>query len=138
VAKHVVGLVSDIPPGARTQAQVDGRAIAVFNVAGTFYAVRDICPHRGAPLSAGTVVGSLTGECAGDYRYDRARTFVKCPWHGWEFELATGQSFCEPERERVRPYPVRVERGEQLRVEGPYVAETIPISVEDDYVVVEV
>jgi 3-phenylpropionate/trans-cinnamate dioxygenase ferredoxin subunit len=133
VAKHVVGRVSELPPGTRHRAQVGGRGIAVFNVEGRYYALRDICPHRGAQLSAGTVVGSLTGRFAGDYRYDETRMLVKCPWHGWEFDLATGQSWCEPERERVRPYPVTIERSP-----GPYVAETVPISVEDDYVVVEV
>jgi 3-phenylpropionate/trans-cinnamate dioxygenase ferredoxin subunit len=147
VGRHIVGSVSELLPGTRRRVLVGGRALAVFNVDGTFYALRDICPHRGAMLSAGTVVGSLTAPCAGDYRYDESRMLVKCPWHGWEFDLATGQSWCEPERERVRPYAVTVESGEQLaaaetataeRAPGPYVAETVRISVEDDYVVVEI
>jgi nitrite reductase/ring-hydroxylating ferredoxin subunit len=146
MAKFVVGRANDIPPGTKCQATVDGRAIAIFNVDGRFYALRDVCPHRGARLSEGTVVGSLTACAAGAYDYDEARMFVKCPWHGWEFELETGQSWCEPARERVRPYRVTVESGQELieapadspaRVPGPYVAETLSVSVEDDYVVIE-
>jgi nitrite reductase/ring-hydroxylating ferredoxin subunit len=134
VASFVVGAVSEMPPGSRRQVRAGGRDIAVFNVGGTFYALKDTCPHRGARLSAGSVVGGLTAPCAGAYEYDGSRQFVKCPWHGWEFDLATGRSYCEPERERVRAYPVSVERREP----GPYVAETVPVAVEDDYVVVEV
>ena len=62
---------------------------------------------------------------------------VKCPWHGWEFDIKTGQSWCSPMRVRVRPYPVDVESGGEL-VKGPYVAERFNVSVEDDYIVVEV
>ena len=139
MASYVVGSVSEMPPGTRRQVTAGGRDIAVFNVDGTFYALKNVCPHRGAQLSAGTVVGSLTAPCAGSYEYDESQMFVKCPWHGWEFDLATGQSYCEPERERVKPYAVTVERGAQLdREPGPYVAETVPIAVEDEYVVVKI
>jgi len=75
---------------------------------------------------------------------------IRCPWHGWEFDLRTGQSWCEPSRVRVRKYEVSVEpgatlveRGEETEpgmeglVKGPYVAETYPVAVEQQYVVVE-
>jgi nitrite reductase/ring-hydroxylating ferredoxin subunit len=137
VAKHVIGPTAELPPGTRRQVKVGHRELAVFNVDGTFYALRDICPHRGALLSDGTVVGSLTACGAGEYEYDPSRRLVKCPWHGWEFDLATGQSWCEPKRERVKAYDVSVQPGAEL-VPGPYVAETISISVEDDYLVVEI
>jgi 3-phenylpropionate/trans-cinnamate dioxygenase ferredoxin subunit len=66
---------------------------------------------------------------------------VRCGWHGWEYDLRTGQSSYDPEHDRVRAYEVSVEHGDALadgRRPGPYVAETVPISIEDDYVVVEV
>ena len=146
--RFVVGVVSEMPPGTRRRVLVNGRAIAIFNDRGRFYALRDICPHRGAQLSDGTVVGSVTSTAAGCYETDPDRRLVKCPWHGWEFDLATGQSWCDPEHERVRAYDVTVEAGDRLggsevqtatmpgRQKGPFVAETIDISVEDDYVVV--
>lgn len=63
--------------------------------------------------------------------------FNRCPWHGWEFDIRTGQSWCEPARIKVRSCPVEVAHGEEL-VQGPYVAETVKVAIEDDYVVVDV
>ena len=63
--------------------------------------------------------------------------FLRCPWHGWEFDIRTGQSWCDPKSTRARQFQVTVEPGEKL-VKGPYVAETFPVSVEEEYLVVEV
>jgi 3-phenylpropionate/trans-cinnamate dioxygenase ferredoxin subunit len=72
----------------------------------------------------------------GQYRYSRKGEIIRCPWHGWEYDLRTGKSFCEPERARVRSFPVSIAPGSTL-VEGPYVAETFPVRIEDDYVVID-
>jgi 3-phenylpropionate/trans-cinnamate dioxygenase ferredoxin subunit len=144
MGKFVVGLLQDLPPGTTRRVEAGGRAIALFNVEGTFFALRDVCPHQGAPLSNGTVVGSISAAAPGCYDYDHGRKVVKCPWHGWEYELKTGQSWFDPANSRVRPYEVSVESGGELnrrpeRVPGPYVAETVSVWVEDGaYVVVEV
>jgi 3-phenylpropionate/trans-cinnamate dioxygenase ferredoxin subunit len=144
--KYVVAPVAEIPPGTQRKVEVGGRSVAVFNVEGTFRALRDICPHKGAELSAGVVVGSVSATEPGCYVYDASRTLVRCPWHGWEYDLVTGQSWVDPEKQRVRPYPVTVEAGETLfeldenaegPQPGPYIAETIKISVEDEYVVID-
>ena len=57
-------------------------------------------------------------------------------WHGREFDIRAGQSYCDPKRFRTRAYAVNVEPGASV-VKGPYVAETIAVSVESDYVVVD-
>jgi nitrite reductase/ring-hydroxylating ferredoxin subunit len=145
MAKFVVGNVAAFPPGSRRRVSLEGREIAIFNVDGRFRALRDVCPHQGAELSAGTVVRSVASSGPGCYEMDLNRVLVKCPWHGWEFDLETGQSWCDPLRQRTRPYPISVEPGASLLpiaegdkpTPGPFVAETISISVEDDYVVVE-
>ncbi len=141
MSKFVVGPVESFPPGTQRRVVVEGRGIAIFNVDGTFRALRDVCPHQGAELSAGTVVLSVTADQPGVYEVDPDRVLVKCPWHGWEFDLATGQSWCDPGRQRTRSYRVSVEPGAELaaqgREPGPYVAETITVSLEDDYVVVD-
>ena len=72
----------------------------------------------------------------GSYDYSRPGEIVRCPWHGWEFDVRTGRSWCDPKRMRLMNYAVTVEPGAKL-VEGPYVAETFAVAVEDDYVVVE-
>src|SRR5262249_48737677 len=138
--KTVVGPVSDFPIGTKTRIEIDGRAIAIFSVDSGFYALRDVCPHRGAPLSAGSFVGWLEADGPGCYRFDSSRQLIKCPWHGWEYELATGQSWYDPVRDRVRAYSIDVQGGQALldevmesnheRLPGPYVAETFTLSVE--------
>ena len=62
---------------------------------------------------------------------------IRCPWHSWEFDIRTGQSWCDPQRIRARRYDVKVARGSEL-VEGPYVAESFKVAVENDYLVIEI
>ena len=50
--------------------------------------------------------------------------------------MRTGKSFCDPSKISIRNYPVEVAEGQKV-VEGPYVAETIPVTIEEQYVVVE-
>jgi nitrite reductase/ring-hydroxylating ferredoxin subunit len=136
MASHVVAAVDDIPPGKRKVVDVNGRAIVVFNLAGEFFALNNRCPHRGGHLSDGIQTGLIESKVPGEYCYSRLGEMVKCPWHGWEFDIRTGKSWCDPSRIRVRQYPVAVKAGTEL-VEGPHVAETFPVRVEDNYVVVD-
>lgn len=138
MSKYVVAPVDELPSGTQRLVVAGGREIAVFNVEGTFYALRNQCPHQGGPLCSGFVAARLESPGPGRYNYDEGRKLVKCPWHGWEFDLATGQSWFDPTRRRVRAYPVAVESGETVLAPGPYVAETVPVRIEDDYVVIEV
>ena len=149
--KHVVAAVDEIPPGGRKIVEVAGRSIGVFNLGGEFFALRNRCPHQGGPLCEGRIWGLLTARAPGEIEYTREGEILTCGWHGWEFDIRTGQSWCEPERLRVRSYEVSVEAGAAIvateadpespvpgRVKGPYVAESYPVSVEGRYVVVEV
>lgn len=161
MAKHVVAKVSDVPQGGRLLLTLQGRSVGIFNVGGRFYALLNRCPHMGADLCRGSILGRLDADGPGEFRYDDSKLLLRCPWHGWEYDLETGQSYFDS---RVRPYPVGVESGEQVRDEveagdaklideggspkagvglpapglrlGPYVAETFPIAIEDDYLVV--
>ena len=137
MARHVVAPLSEIPPGARKLVEAAGRPIVVFNVGGRLFAVSNRCPHAGGSLVHGKLVGLLEASEPGSYRYSRKGEIVKCPWHGWEFDLATGKSRCDPEKVQVRAYPVDVEPGAKV-AEGPLQVETFAVSVEDDYVVVTV
>jgi nitrite reductase/ring-hydroxylating ferredoxin subunit len=134
--KHVVAAVGEIPPGTRKLAQVNGRAIVVFNLGGEFFALNNRCPHRGGSLFHGRQTGLVESDGPGNYCYSRQGEIIRCPWHGWEFDVRTGQSWCDPTGVRARRYAVAVEAGTKL-VAGPYVAETLPVTVEGDYVVVE-
>lgn len=134
--KHVVAPVGEIPPGGRKLVTLDGRAVVIFNVAGEFFALNNRCPHRGGSLAQGHLTGLVEASAPGEYCYSRRGEIIRCPWHAWEFDLRTGRSWCDPQRLRARQYPVSVEPGAKL-VEGPYQAETFPVTVENDYVVIE-
>ena len=122
--KYVVASADEIPPGGRKIVDVAGRSIGVFNVDGEYFALRNRCPHQGGALCEGKLWGVLKADTPGAFEYSPTREILTCPWHGWEFHVRTGQSWCEPIRLRVRRYDVSVE--------------TYPTSVEGSQVVVEV
>ena len=121
--KFVVGKADEIPPGGRKIVRVAGRSIGVFNVGGRFYAIRNRCPHQGAALCEGKLWGVLKADVPGNFQYDASKEILACPWHGWEFSVKTGQSWCEPKRLRVRRYDVSVEDRTALELDAPVAAE---------------
>jgi 3-phenylpropionate/trans-cinnamate dioxygenase ferredoxin subunit len=135
--RQVVARAIDVPPGQSKIVTVNGREIGVFNLGGEYFALANRCPHEGGPLCAGKIIPLIQSDGPGHYRLTRHQEFLRCPWHGWEFEIRTGQSWCDPKSTRARQFDVKVESGETL-AKGPYVAETIPVSIEEEYLVVEV
>lgn len=88
---RVAGM-ADVQPGHGMVAEVNGKTVAVFNVDGVFHVVDNTCLHRGGPLGEGEVEGSV----------------VTCPWHGWQFNVATGACVNNPSG-KVAVYQVKVE-----------------------------
>ena len=136
MTRHVVAPTAEFPPGTRRLVEIDGRAIAVFNVKGEYFALLNRCPHNGGSLVDGVLTGLLQSGEPGAYTYARQGEVIRCPWHGWEFDIRTGRSFCSGIKARARSFPMHVEPGTAL-VEGPYRAQTIPVRIEDSYVVLE-
>jgi len=89
----------ELPPGGKKLTEIDGRAIAVFNVAGTYYAIDDVCTHDGGPLAEGALNG-----CE-----------IQCPRHGAKFDVRTGKALCFPAFEPVATHSV------EIREDGLYV-----------------
>jgi 3-phenylpropionate/trans-cinnamate dioxygenase ferredoxin subunit len=136
MARHVVAAVGELPPGTRKFLEIDGRPIAVFNINGEYFGLLNRCPHQGASLCEGPLIGLARSSTPGEIEYTKLGEIIRCPWHGWEFDIRTGQSYCDPRRFRARAYPATVEPGATV-VKGPYVAETLKVEVESEYVVVE-
>lgn len=132
--RHVIGRAAEIAPGSALRVEIEGRPIAVFNIDGDFVAIGDRCPHEGASLCRGQIIGLIESDAPGHYRIVRGGEFVRCPWHGWEFDLRTGRSWCDPDRTRVRSYEVTVAERSEL-VEGPWRLETFEVADEGGYVV---
>jgi nitrite reductase/ring-hydroxylating ferredoxin subunit len=72
---HKIAVVDDCPPGRSLEVVVGDRVIALFNVDGQFFALDGVCPHQGGPLGGGELAGCV----------------VTCPWHGWQFDVTSGQ-----------------------------------------------
>jgi 3-phenylpropionate/trans-cinnamate dioxygenase ferredoxin subunit len=136
MSRHVVASVADIGPGQKKLVTVKGREIGVFNVNGEFFALANRCPHAGGPMCEGRIVPLIEPSAPGEYRVARHGEFLRCPWHGWEYDIRTGQSWCDPETMKIRQFKVQVEPGETL-VKGPYIAETFAVTVEENYVVID-
>lgn len=105
---HPVGLADEIKPGSSKIVDIAGRSIGVFNVDGTYYAIRNVCPHQLAPLCRGRVTGTTKPSPVGEYRYGQEGQIIHCPWHGWEFDITTGKSVFNPNRMRVPKYQADV------------------------------
>lgn len=96
----------EIPPGGRKIVEVDGKSIGVFNVNGRFTAILDVCPHELAPICRGVVRGTTLPSLPGQYRWGHEGEILACPWHGWEFNLISGESVVD--RRKLRIFPVEV------------------------------
>jgi nitrite reductase (NADH) small subunit len=98
---HVVCKRSDVPANRGWPVRVGAESIAIFEVDGRLMAVENVCRHVGNPIDDGFVQGGC----------------VSCPWHGWRYDLRTGDHLTLFGRRRgLRTYPVRTE-GEDVLVE---------------------
>lgn len=91
---------TDLPAGSSAIVEIEGRTIAVFNVNGRYFALDNICAHRGGPLGEGFV--------------DPRNLTVQCPWHGWVYSLASGVSLIDS-MAKVETFEVFVE-GEDVKI----------------------
>ncbi|MCS6287303.1 MAG: non-heme iron oxygenase ferredoxin subunit [Nitrospira sp.] len=87
-----VASTADVKPGQAVVVEVNGKTLAVFNVDGAFHAIDNTCVHRGGPLGEGDIHGKV----------------VACPWHGWQFDVTTGECVKNPAA-KVEVYQVKVE-----------------------------
>lgn len=116
MAEYVVGSVAEFPPGTHRVVKIRNLEVGIFNVAGQFYALPNVCTHQFGPLCAGTVNGTTAcgPETGWRFAWVREGEILTCPWHGLEFDLTTGRCLANP-KVRVRQYPVTVE-GDVVRL----------------------
>ncbi len=105
--RHPVAVVGEIPPGQRKLVEISGRTIGVFNVHGSYVAVLNLCPHENAPVCLGRLTGTTLNSTPGEFKWGREGEILVCPWHGWEFDITTGE--CLADRRKLHRYPVSVE-----------------------------
>jgi nitrite reductase (NADH) small subunit len=107
-----VGAVDDVRRDGCRVVDVEGRPVGVISVGDEFYAVSDRCPHMGASMCAGSLSGTLVPSDPHDFVYGMDQRVLRCPWHGWEFDLESGRSLLEPRRYGLRTYRVTAHDGQ--------------------------
>ncbi len=110
--KRISFPAAELPSGGRKVIVSGRREIAIFNVEGNLYAVKNRCPHQQAPLAAGAVGGTRLASDVGTYRDGLEGRILRCPWHSYEFDLDNGRCLVEGERFRVATYEVKRESEE--------------------------
>lgn len=115
MAETVVNLIEvcaaeALNPGQTKVLDIANRSIGVFNVGGEFYALANLCPHAGGPLCRGQVTGMAVADEPYIISWHRSGEIVRCPWHSWEFDIATGKTLTDPSRS-VRTYKTQVKNG---------------------------
>ena len=111
MATHIVARAEDIPHGGRKIVRLEGREVGIFNLEGTFYALKNVCPHQGARVCLGRIVGTTLPSDVYEFKYGLEGRILRCPWHEWEYDITTGRSVFD-EHVRVVTYAVEVVDGE--------------------------
>jgi len=115
VKRHAVAKEGEIPQGGRKIVSVGRLELGIFNVGGEIRAYRNACPHAGAPVCLGRLSGTSLPSRVYEYIFGKEGFILRCPWHGWEFDLRTGEHVVDS---RVRLKSVAVEPGKSEDLEG--------------------
>ncbi len=111
MARHIVARVEDIPHGGRKIVRLEGREVGIFNLDDRFYALKNVCPHQGARVCLGRIVGTTLPSEVYEFKYGLEGRILRCPWHEWEYDITTGRSVFD-ENVRIVTYAVEVVDGE--------------------------
>ena len=111
--KKVPAGPADLAAGERRIVQVDGKSIGIFNIGGEYYALLNYCPHMAGNLCEGPVTGTALPTSHTEFRYGKDGEIIRCGWHGWEFEIKTGQCLVD-QKMRARKYDVTVEKAQLI------------------------
>jgi len=114
--RHSVGRADEIPPGGRRIVRAGSVEVGLFNVGGEVRAYRNACPHAGGPVCLGRISGTSMPSRVYEYIYGMDGRILRCPWHGWEFDLETGAHIADP-RVRLKEVPVEARALERYPLE---------------------
>ena len=119
MAETYAGQVHDFDHEKRNTIRVDGREVVVLRHDERFYAFENNCLHMGGPIGEGLIMGKVEAvmtedkRCLGE-RFSEEEIHIVCPWHGWEYDIDTGE-FAGDRKRRIRTYEV-VTRGDEVYV----------------------
>ena len=108
-----VGPADEFPTKQMRIVDVGERQIGVVRWVDRVFAVHNLCTHQGAPVCHGVLSGRLVAARPGELTLDESAPTLACPWHGWEFDLATGRALLD-DKLRIRTFAARIVDGRVL------------------------
>jgi nitrite reductase/ring-hydroxylating ferredoxin subunit len=110
--KQNVGKIEDFPDRKITIREVDGTSVGIFRDGEDFSAMLNICPHRAAPVCQGLMGGTMLPSGPGEFVYGMEGLVLRCPWHGWEFDVRNGESVGPVDKRNLTMLAIEVEEGD--------------------------
>ncbi|RVL66406.1 Rieske (2Fe-2S) protein [Sinorhizobium meliloti] len=107
-SKQFACKASEVPADAAKIIKLGNLSLGIFRVGDGYHALLNVCPHKGAALCQGPICGTTKQTDKAEFVYERAGELVRCAWHGWEFDIRTGEFLVDP-RVKARTFPVSVE-----------------------------
>ncbi|SFE52650.1 Rieske (2Fe-2S) protein [Alteribacillus iranensis] len=108
--KYTICKKNELLPGEKKAVSVGKKSIVVVCTGDNeYHAIKNSCPHQGAELSEGRVGGTTVSQEVGVIQYDKINEVIRCPWHGFEFNVKTGCPLYPSDKTRIKTYDVQVE-----------------------------
>jgi nitrite reductase (NADH) small subunit len=107
-----LGTLEEFPDGRVTVRELEGKSVGVFRDGDDLYGMLNVCPHKGAPVCRGVVTGTMLPSRPSEYEYGMEGHVLRCPWHGWEFDLRTGESPFGVDDRALTMFEVTLEDGD--------------------------
>ena len=110
--KRNLGKIEDFADHKITIREVDGTSVGIFRDGEKFSAMLNICPHRSAPVCQGLMGGTMLPSGPGEFVYGMDGLVLRCPWHGWEFDVRNGESVGPVDKRNLTMLAIEVEAGD--------------------------
>jgi nitrite reductase/ring-hydroxylating ferredoxin subunit len=116
MGEHIVAGADELSAGERLVVEIKGREIAVFNIQGELHAYLNWCMHQCGPCCEGSLTGTTEASFDRDsletqLDWSREGEILNCPWHGWEYDIKTGECLSNKEA-RLPSYPIEIKDGD--------------------------
>jgi nitrite reductase/ring-hydroxylating ferredoxin subunit len=109
---HRAGPLGDFPSDEPREVRLEALSVVILRRDDEIHAFRNECPHQGAPLCRGRFAGTMVPSAPGTLEYGLTRDVIRCPWHGWEFRVSSGQAVFGISSRRLAKYETELRDGE--------------------------
>jgi len=105
---YKIAALSELTLNKLHTVEIEGRNIAIVRTSAGVFSIGNSCPHMGAPMCQGSIHGTMLPSDPDEYVYGEDAQVIRCPWHGYEFSIRTGESIAGAFHGRVPAYEIEV------------------------------